>query len=207
MPKLVIFRHGETEWNERGLLTGRADISLTKSGREQAFDAGRMMRHIRFDRAYSSTLTRAMTSLEIALEATAPTNDHLKDASGGWRYYAAESLQERDIGAFSGQPNTGDVFRHWPKLYDEPIKGGESTKDMVKRVEELYRNEIRPAVLDGENVLVVAHAGVLIAFKVILGYLTTQQAPQPKERVPNAVPWVIEFDDDGRNINDYLIQA
>ncbi|TNE26147.1 MAG: 2,3-bisphosphoglycerate-dependent phosphoglycerate mutase [Alphaproteobacteria bacterium] len=207
MPKLVIFRHGETEWNERGLLTGRADIDLTELGREQAFDAGRMMRHIRFDRAYSSTLSRAIASLHLALDASAPINDHLKDENGNWLFHAKEDLQERDIGKFSGQPNTGEVFRFWPKSYEERIRDGESTKDMVERVEALYRTEIRPAILDGENVLVVAHAGVLIAFKVILGYLTTEQAPQPKERVPNAVPWVIEFDTEGRNLKDYLIQA
>ena len=207
MPKLVIFRHGETIWNERGLLTGQKDIPLTKQGQEQATDAGWWLRHIKFDRVYSSSLSRAIETAAITLDATSPTNDHLKTADNSWDILIKDELVERDIGEFSGKPSTNDTFKMWPKSYEEAINGGESTADVVKRVEQVYRNEIYPAILNNENALVVVHAGIIIAFKVILGYMTTMQAVQPKERVPNAVPWVIEFNSEGKNIKDYLIQA
>ncbi len=206
MPKLVIFRHGQTVFNEQGLLTGQTDVALTERGCEEATDAGSWLRHIKFDKVYTSSLSRAVETAELTLEASSPMNDHLKDEMGAWSLLKHDVLMERDLGHFSGQPNSMDIFKQWPRGYDEAIKGGESTKDMVVRVEKLYRDELRPALLNDENVLVVVHAGIIIAFKVILGYLTTVQAPQPKERVPNAVPWVIEFDSTGANIKDYLIQ-
>ncbi len=207
MSKLVIFRHGETIWNEQGLLTGQKDVPLTQQGKEQAVDAGWWLRHIKFDKVYASSLLRAIETAEITLDATSPTNDHLKDQSKKWNIVIKDALMERNIGDFSGKPNTNESFKLWPKSYNCPIKNGESTADVVKRVEKLYIDEIRPDILSGKNILVVAHAGIIIAFKVILGYMTTTQAVLPKERVPNAVPWVIEFSSDGKNLKDYLIQA
>ena len=95
MVKLVFARHGESEWNKANLFTGWADVDLSEKGTQQAIDAGKLIKEagIEFDQAYTSVLTRAIKTTNLALEAA----DQLwVPVEKSWR------LNERHYGALQG---------------------------------------------------------------------------------------------------------
>lgn len=188
--KLVILRHGQTKHNELSLMTGQLDVPLTALGEEQAREAGRLITHIRFDAAYSSTLSRAFNTASLTLEA----------AGQKLTVEQRAEIMELDTGDFTGRNHKTDPeIIAFLRLYDVRLPGGESEKDAVERVRKFFDDEVLPRLARGENVLVVAHAGIVRAFDVVLG-LKTPPAPgearaEPKRKIPNASPTVYEYED------------
>ena len=120
MPTLVLLRHGESTWNRENRFTGWTDVDLSERGREEAFEAGRLLRdgHYRFDRAYTSVLTRAIRTLWIALDVL---DQMWIPVEKSWR------LNERHYGALQGLNKAETAAKHgeaqtkiWRRSYDIP---------------------------------------------------------------------------------------
>ncbi len=174
---LVLLRHGQSEWNLKNLFTGWKDPDLTPDGVEEAKAAGRRLkaRGLAFDRCFTSALTRAQRTLDLALAELGQT---------GLPITRDQALNERDYGDLSGL-NKDDARKRWGedqvhlwrRSYDVPPPGGESLKDTVARALPYYCQHILPAVLRGERVLVAAHGNSLRALVMVLDGLTPQTIP------------------------------
>lgn len=165
---LVLVRHGQSEWNLKNLFTGWRDPDLTPLGVEEAKKAGARLKAegYQFDVAFTSNLSRAQKTLDLALAELGQTGlPVVKDLA----------LNERDYGDLSGlnkddaRVRWGEEQVHvWRRSYDVPPPGGESLKDTVARALPYYVTEILPKVLQGNRVLVAAHGNSLRALIMVL---------------------------------------
>jgi 2,3-bisphosphoglycerate-dependent phosphoglycerate mutase len=172
---LVLVRHGQSEWNLKNLFTGWKDPGLTELGVKEAVAAGRKLKQqgLTFDVAFTSVLTRAQHTLDLALEEMGQT---------GIPITRNLALNERDYGDLSGL-NKDDARTKWGeeqvliwrRSYDVPPPGGESLKDTLARTLPYYVQEILPSVLRGQRTLVVAHGNSLRALIMVLEKLTPKQ--------------------------------
>lgn len=193
---LVILRHGETEYNQQHLMTGQRDVPLAERGKKQGRAAGLLVRHIRFDKAFSSTLSRAFNTAALALEAAEQT--HLLNADGTWQIEQRKEIIELDTGDFTGRNHKTDPeIVAWVRAFDRPLPNGESQEQVVARVQDFFDNELMPRLLRGENVLIVCHAGVVRAFDFVLGTdkAANKKSGIPRKKIPNATPTVYEYED------------
>jgi 2,3-bisphosphoglycerate-dependent phosphoglycerate mutase len=174
---LVLLRHGQSEWNLKNLFTGWRDPDLSPLGVEEAKNAGRRLkaRGLRFDVAFTSALTRAQHTLALTLAELGQT---------GLPETRDQALNERDYGDLCGlnkddaRKKWGEEQVHlWRRSYDVPPPGGESLKDTVARALPYYCQNILPAVLRGQRVLVAAHGNSLRALVMVLDRLTPQTIP------------------------------
>jgi 2,3-bisphosphoglycerate-dependent phosphoglycerate mutase len=174
MGTLVLLRHGESEWNSKGLFTGWVDVGLAEKGRQEAAAAGRMLvdAGLRPDVVHTSVLTRAISTANVALEAAGLS---WLPVSRSWR------LNERHYGALQGKDKAqtreefGDEqFMTWRRSYDVPPPGGESLKDTLARALPYYVQEILPGVLNGKRTLVAAHGNSLRALIMVLEKLSPE---------------------------------
>ncbi len=187
--KLVILRHGQTAHNVKSLMTGQLDVPLTKEGEEQAREAGILLKGVRIDKVYSSTLSRAFNTAALAL----------KSAGKDLPVEKRAEIIEGNTGDFTGRNHKTDpeILAHG-RIYDQPMPNGESDKDVVTRVRAFFETEILPRLQRGENVMVVAHSGVARAFDIVLGVDEEPASGQPrnsKRRVPNAAPAIYDYED------------
>ncbi|MDO8980084.1 MAG: 2,3-bisphosphoglycerate-dependent phosphoglycerate mutase [Afipia sp.] len=172
---LVLVRHGQSEWNLKNLFTGWKDPGLTELGIKEAVAAGRKLKEqgLTFDVAFTSVLTRAQHTLDLALEEMGQT---------GIPITRNLALNERDYGELSGL-NKDDARAKWGeeqvliwrRSYDVPPPGGESLKDTLARTLPYYVQEILPSVLRGQRTLVAAHGNSLRALIMVLEKLTPDQ--------------------------------
>lgn len=169
---LVLVRHGQSEWNLKNLFTGWRDVDLTEQGIEEARTAGRKLKAqgLVFDVAFTSALKRAQRTLDLLLTEMGQT---------GIPVYKDQALNERDYGDLSGlnkddaRKKWGEQQVHiWRRSYDVQPPGGESLKDTVARALPYYVQEILPAVLRGQRVIVSAHGNSLRALVMVLEKLT-----------------------------------
>jgi 2,3-bisphosphoglycerate-dependent phosphoglycerate mutase len=177
MDRLLLVRHGQSEWNLKNLFTGWKDPGLTELGVEEARTAGRRLRErgIRFDIAFTSVLSRAQETCRLLLEEIdQPNLEITRD----------QALNERDYGDLSGL-NKDDARARWGaeqvhlwrRSYDVQPPGGESLRDTVARVLPYYVQEVLPRVMRGERVLVAAHGNSLRALVMVLDRLTPDTIP------------------------------
>jgi 2,3-bisphosphoglycerate-dependent phosphoglycerate mutase len=170
--RLVLVRHGQSEWNLKNLFTGWKDPALTERGIEEAKEAGRRLKAegLSFDVSFTSKLQRAQRTNQLIL------------AELGQRAVPViedQALNERDYGELTGL-NKDDARKTWGegrvllwrRSYDVPPPGGESLKDTVARVLPYFVREILPRVLRGETTLVTAHGNSLRALIMVLERLT-----------------------------------
>jgi broad specificity phosphatase PhoE len=206
---LVLFRHGQTDYNAKHLMTGRRDIPLNADGEAQAREAGNVISIFHFDKAYSSTLSRAFNTAAMALDASG-NNAHLKKSDGSWDIEKREEIIELDTGAFTGRNHKTDPeIVRFERHYERPLPGGESDEQVVARVRKFYEQELLPRMESGETVLVVSHSGIMRAFDIVLGL----REPPPegkgqwtnKTRIPNATPTVVEYED-GKLARHYRLE-
>ncbi|GLK82965.1 2,3-bisphosphoglycerate-dependent phosphoglycerate mutase [Ancylobacter defluvii] len=165
---LVLVRHGQSEWNLKNLFTGWRDPDLTPLGVEEAKQAGQRLKTegYQFDIAFTSVLSRAQKTLDLALAELGQTDLPItRDIA----------LNERDYGDLSGlnkddaRAKWGEEQVHvWRRSYDVPPPGGESLKDTVARTLPYYVTQILPKVLQGNRVLVAAHGNSLRALIMVL---------------------------------------
>lgn len=195
MGSLVLLRHGQSDWNAQNRFTGFVDVELSDKGRAEAEKGGRLLKDIRFDRVFASTLKRAYDTAEIALEASG-TNEHLRQ-DGAWQITKHDDLRERDYGDLAGLNKAetaekfGDEQVHiWRRSYDVRPPGGESLKDVVERVGPYFEREILPELKAGKNVLVGAHGNTVRALLVALDCHSPEEISSVE--IPTGVPMVFE---------------
>jgi 2,3-bisphosphoglycerate-dependent phosphoglycerate mutase len=172
---LVLVRHGQSEWNLKNLFTGWKDPDLTELGVKEAIAAGAKLKAqgLTFDVAFTSALSRAQRTLDLALKEMGQT---------GIPITRNLALNERDYGDLSGL-NKDDARAKWGeeqvliwrRSYDVPPPGGESLKDTLARTLPYYVQEILPSVLRGQRTLVAAHGNSLRALIMVLEKLTPEQ--------------------------------
>jgi len=171
---LVLVRHGQSDWNLKNLFTGWKDPDLTEKGVSEAKAAGQKLKAqgLVFDVAFTSALTRAQHTLDLALAEMGQT---------GLPIIRNLALNERDYGELSGlnkddaRKKWGEDQVHiWRRSYDVPPPGGESLKDTLARTLPYYVQEILPCVLRGERTLVAAHGNSLRALIMVLEKLSPE---------------------------------
>lgn len=176
MGKLVLVRHGQSQWNLENRFTGWVDVPITEQGADEAHRAGRALSGQKFDVAFTSMLKRAHQTLEIIL-------DEL--GQKGLPTRKAEAINERHYGDLQGLNKAetaqkyGDQQVHiWRRSYDVAPPGGESLKDTAARAIPYFKESILPEVKAGRNVLVVAHGNSLRAIVMDLDQLSKEQVMQ-----------------------------
>ena len=150
--KIYLVRHGETDWNQAGLLQGQTDIALNAQGLEQAREAAERLKEVPFEIAFCSPLIRAKRTAETIIgdrKITLTTDERLRELNfGPW-----EGVDIRTIKDAASQPFTN------PGSYIPP-EGAESFAQLYKRSGEFVDQVLLPLEGTYETVLVVAHGGV-----------------------------------------------
>lgn len=163
MSTLILIRHGQSEWNAENRFTGWVDTPLSEKGRDEARQGGERLAEagVRVDRAYTSTLVRAIDTGTIVLEAL---------GQGDLEQIRAWQLNERFYGALTGRnkAQTAEEFGEdqvhiWRRSYDVPPPGGESLKDTTNRALPYFTDVVVPATREVATVLVSAHGNSLRA--------------------------------------------
>ncbi len=228
MIKLVLLRHGESEWNLANKFTGWKDVDLTPNGVSQAKSAGKLLAEsgFEFDQAYTSVLKRAIKTLNLSLEEM----DQLwLPVNRSWR------LNERHYGALQGLNKAetaekyGDEQVHiWRRSYDTPppkldwedernmagdrryaklrkdqIPLGECLKDTVERVLPYWHEHIVPDLKAGKKLIIAAHGNSLRSLVQYLDDVSEQEIL--KLNIPTGVPLVYELDDELKPIKSYYL--
>jgi 2,3-bisphosphoglycerate-dependent phosphoglycerate mutase len=230
--KLVLVRHGESEWNAKGLFTGWTDVKLTALGEAEAVEAGELLKKegYDFDVCFSSVLTRSIATLNIVLEAL---DRQWLPVTRLWRlnersYGALQGLNKAETAAKHGEAQvkiwrrayaippplleTSDARhpvndrRYGSACYDVPpaeLPGTESLKDTVARFMPAWENEIAPALRSGKRVLVAAHGN---SIRALVKYLDDVSEDVITElNIPTAVPLVYELDAELRPLRHYYL--
>jgi len=215
---LVLLRHGQSQWNLENRFTGWVDVELTEQGRQEALDAGRLMREegLRFDLAHTSVLKRAIHTLNVAL---AELDQDWLPVAKTWR------LNERHYGALQGLNKAETAARHgeeqvklWRRSYDIPpppmaahdpghpandrryagldrqvLPAAESLALTLERVLPYWHDVIAPQLKAGQTVLVTAHGNSL---RALYKYLhNVSNAAILELNIPTGIPLLFELDD------------
>jgi len=215
MHKLVLLRHGESDWNRENRFTGWTDVDLSQKGVEEARAAGRLLKSggYAFDLAFTSVLKRAIRTLWLALdELDRMWVPEVKDWRLNERHYGAlQGLDKSEMAAKFGEQQV----LAWRRSYDTPppalapedprseardpryagiaVPRTECLKDTVARVVPYWEQAIAPQVRAGKRVLVAAHGNSLRALVKYLDNIS--DAAIVKENIPTGIPLVYELDD------------
>lgn len=225
MPRLILVRHGQSQWNLENRFTGWWDVDLTAKGEEEALAAGALLKAkgILPTVAFTSLQTRAIKTLHLALEAAGRLwIPETKD----WR------LNERHYGGLTGLDKAETAARHgdeqvkiWRRSFDTPpplledgsafdlkqderyagipIPSTESLKDTIARVLPYYEASIVPALKAGETVLVAAHGNSLRALVKHLSGISDAEITGLE--IPTGQPIVYELDADLNALERYYL--
>ena len=173
--KLVLVRHGQSEWNAKNLFTGWKDPKLTDLGIQEAIKAGDLLetRNLKFDLMFTSDLFRAQETGRLILEQMNQTDIQVIED---------QSLNERNYGDLAGlnkdeaREKWGEEQVHiWRRSFDVPPPGGESLKNTAERVLPYFELEIMPKVKEGLNILVAAHGNSLRALVMELEKISSEE--------------------------------
>lgn len=194
MARLVMLRHGESQWNLENRFTGWVDVPLSEKGVEEARQAGEKLRGFTFDRAFTSVLTRANETLRIVLETVGQTNIPIeKDRALNERMYGdLQGLNKAETAKKYGDAQV----KIWRRSYDMKPPGGESLKDTAERALPYYEKTIKPHLLKGETIIIAAHGNSLRALVMELDQLSKEEVLELN--IPTGVPLLYEFDDSGK---------
>ncbi|MEO5954698.1 MAG: 2,3-bisphosphoglycerate-dependent phosphoglycerate mutase [Nitrospiraceae bacterium] len=197
MARLVLLRHGESQWNLENRFTGWVDVPLTPRGIQEAKNAGDKLRGFTFDRAFTSVLARANETLRLALEAIGQSDlSIVKDKALNERMYGElQGLNKAETTKKYGEAQV----KIWRRSYDVPPPGGESLKDTAERVLPYYEQTIKPYLLKGETILIAAHGNSLRALTMELEQLSREQVLELN--IPTGAPVLYELDGAGKVVS------
>ncbi len=229
MIKLVLVRHGESQWNKENRFTGWTDVDLAESGVAEAKKAGQLLKAngYTFDMAFTSVLKRAIRTLWIIEEEL----DLLWiPVTRSWR------LNERHYGALQGLNKAETATKYgdeqvkiWRRSYATPppaleptdprwpgsdprykdldkkdIPLTESLKDTVARFVPYWETTIAPVVQSGKQVIIAAHGNSLRALVKYLDHISDEEIPGLE--IPTGVPLVYELDDQLKPVQHYYVK-
>jgi 2,3-bisphosphoglycerate-dependent phosphoglycerate mutase len=193
MGRLVLLRHGESQWNLENRFTGWVDVPLSPRGVEEAIQAGQKLKGFTFNRAFTSMLSRANETLRLVLETIGQSHIPIEKS---------QALNERMYGELQGlnkaetaQKYGAEQVKLWRRSYDVRPPGGESLKDTAERVLPYYEQAIKPYLLKGETILVAAHGNSLRALVMELDQLSKEAVLELN--IPTGAPLLYELDDHG----------
>ncbi len=225
MPQLVLIRHGQSQWNLENRFTGWWDVDVTEKGAEEARAAGRLMRDkgLDFDIAFTSLQTRAIKTLNLALEEMARL---WLPVEKNWQ------LNERHYGGLTGLDKAQTAAKHgeeqvhiWRRSFDIPpppmdagsefdlsqdrryagiaIPNTESLKDTIARVLPYWESRIAPELKAGKRVIISAHGNSLRALVKHLSGIADDAITSLE--IPTGQPIVYELDDNLAEIERYYL--
>lgn len=228
MKKLILIRHGESEWNKLNLFTGWTDVDLSPKGLEEAYEAGKLLKKENYkpELCFTSYLKRAVKTLNNVLDAM--DMDWLP-VEKSWRlneksYGAIQGLNKADTAAKYGDdqvliwrrsfdvqppalemndPKSPRMDERYAELTDEQIPLTESLKDTIERLMPYYNNVILKAFENHDQIMVVAHGNSLRGIVKELRQMTNDEII--KFNIPTAVPYVFEFDDEMNLKNHFFL--
>lgn len=194
MARLVLLRHGESQWNLENRFTGWVDVPLSSKGIQEAKNAGKKLLGYKFDCAFTSVLVRANETLRLVLETIGQTKIPIEND---------KALNERMYGELQGLNKAETAKKYgdeqvkiWRRSYDVRPPGGESLKDTADRVLPYYEAKIKPRLLEGETILIAAHGNSLRALVMQLEQLSKEQVLELN--IPTGVPLLYELDGNGK---------
>ena len=214
--KLVLCRHGQSDWNLKNLFTGWKDVDLTQQGIQEAVDAGRLLREMgyEFDIAYTSVLKRAIRTLWLVLdEMDLMWIPVVRDWRLNERHYGAlQGLNKAETAAKYGD----DQVHIWRRSYDIPppeleadderhpshdpryagienLPGTESLAITLDRVRPCWEEVIAPELRAGKDVLIAAHGNSLRALVKMLDQVSDEDITG--FNIPTGIPLAYELDD------------
>ncbi|EPA3793222.1 2,3-diphosphoglycerate-dependent phosphoglycerate mutase [Listeria monocytogenes] len=226
--KLVLIRHGQSEWNKLNLFTGWHDVDLSQEGVVEAMTAGKRIKEagLEFDVAFTSVLTRAIKTLNYVLE---ESDQMWVPVHKSWR------LNERHYGALQGlnkqetaEKYGADQVQKWRRSYDtlpplleenderqakndrryqlldtHAIPSGENLKETLERVIPYWMDTIAPEIKEGRRVVIAAHGNSLRALVKFLEGISDDEIMDLE--IPTGVPLVYELNDDLKPVNKYYL--
>ncbi|EAA0235038.1 2,3-diphosphoglycerate-dependent phosphoglycerate mutase [Listeria monocytogenes] len=226
--KLVLIRHGQSEWNKLNLFTGWHDVDLSQEGVVEAMTAGKRIKEagLEFDVAFTSVLTRAIKTLNYVLE---ESDQMWLPVHKSWR------LNERHYGALQGlnkqetaEKYGADQVQKWRRSYDtlpplleenderqakndrryqlldtHAIPSGENLKVTLERVIPYWMDTIAPEIKEGRRVVIAAHGNSLRALVKFLEGISDDEIMDLE--IPTGVPLVYELNDDLKPVNKYYL--
>ncbi|ESQ83464.1 phosphoglyceromutase [Asticcacaulis sp. AC466] len=227
MPTLVLLRHGQSQWNLENRFTGWVDVNLTSEGEAQATRGGELIKAegINIDEAFTSVLTRAIRTCNLALEAAGQSYvPVVKD----WR------LNERHYGGLTGLDKAETAAKHgeeqvkiWRRSYDvppPPLEAGspydfkadrryagatlpdtESLATTLDRVLPMWEGEIAPQLKAGKTILVAAHGNSIRAIVKLLFNLSNDAILDVE--LPTGNPLVLKLDDNLKPLSAKYLDA
>ena len=226
--KLVLVRHGESEWNKENRFTGWTDVELSEKGRAEAQEAGQLLKKegFSFDFAYTSVLKRAIHTLWNILD---QVNQQWLPVEKSWK------LNERHYGALQGLDKAETAAKYgdeqvklwrrgfaitppaleksderfpghdprYAKLAESELPATESLAITIDRVVPYWTDVIKPRVASGEKVIIAAHGNSL---RALVKYLDNMSDDEILElNIPTAVPLVYEFDENMKPLRRYYL--
>lgn len=228
MYKLVLMRHGESQWNLENRFTGWTDVDLTETGREQAWQAGQLLKEkgYTFDLAYTSLLKRAIRTLWLTLDALdqmyIPVHNNwrlnerhygnlqgLNKSETAAKFGDEQVLIWRRAYAIAPEPLDLDDPRHprfdprYSRLTPEQLPATECLKDTVDRVLPFWNESIAPSIRLGRRVLISAHGNSLRALIKHLDGVSDDDIVGMN--IPTGQPLVYELDQNLKPIKNYYL--
>ncbi|BBE30982.1 2,3-bisphosphoglycerate-dependent phosphoglycerate mutase [Tepiditoga spiralis] len=228
MYKLVLIRHGESQWNKENKFTGWTDVDLSEKGVEEAKEGGKVLKEegFKFDIAYTSVLKRAIKTL----------NNVLEEMDLLWiPVYKSWRLNERHYGALQGLNKAETAKKHgeeqvkiWRRSYDirppvlelnderhpaldpkysaldtKMLPGAECLKDTVERFLPFWNDTIAPSIKEGKKVIIAAHGNSLRALVKYLDNMSDEEIISLN--IPTGTPLVYELDENLNPIKKYYL--
>lgn len=229
MNKLVLIRHGQSEWNLENKFTGWQDVDLSEQGRNEAIEAGKLLARagFTFDTAYTSVLKRAIKTLHFVLE----------EMDALWiPETKAWQLNERHYGTLQGlnKMDTAKEFSPeqvltWRRSFTVPppalgaedsrapyrdvrysgidpslLPMSESLETMMQRVVPYYQHNISPALKAGKHILIAAHGNTLRGLVKYLDHLSDEEIVNYE--VPTGIPLVYEMNESFEPLRKYYLK-
>jgi 2,3-bisphosphoglycerate-dependent phosphoglycerate mutase len=228
MHKLVLIRHGESQWNKENRFTGWKDVDLSEKGIQEAHMAGKLLKEegYTFDEAYTSVLKRAIRTLWIVLdEMDLMWIPETKSWLLNERHYGAlQGLNKAEMAAQYGE----EQVLKWRRSFDIPpdpmeesdprylgndprystidkgkFPATECLKDTVERVVPYFKDEIVPKIKNGKRIIVAAHGNSLRALVKHLDDVSDDQITQLN--IPTGIPLVYELDEEIKPTKHYYL--
>ena len=228
MTKLILLRHGQSQWNLENRFTGWVDVDLTKKGQIEAREAGLLLKEsqFKFDLVLTSYLRRSINTCKICLKEL--NNDDVI-VNSSWR------LNERHYGNLQGlnKAETAEKYgdeqvQVWRRSYNTPpppmnknddrhpskdllyskvnkelLPSSESLKDTVKRVMPVVNNVLIPKIKNNKKIMIVAHGNSLRAIVKVLKEVSDQDIVSLN--IPTGAPYVLEIDSNLKVVKDYYL--